>query len=311
MADKKATSVTSKTAAKKRREWPYRTAVLLMALAGIAVTLFPVAATYYNNWHAVRYANSTTSTQGQDGEANAQALARARQYNQAMPPGAVSDPWTGTDQTKNPAYQEYLKQLNDTSAMARLRVPSISLTLAVLHGTDEVALHQGAGHMFGTSLPVGGSGTHAALAAHRGLPNLTGFDRLPELKNGAEFFVDVYGETLAYRISSVQIVKPDDLKPLTRIAGKDQITLITCTPYGINSHRLLVTGDRIPLTQAQDANWHQSFDWSIQSWMHLRLAVAAAGLLLLIGIIISWIRQDHRRAATRARAASPKKEQLP
>lgn len=202
MADKKATSVTSKTAAKKRREWPYRTAVLLMALAGIAVTLFPVAATYYNNWHAVRYANSTTSTQGQDGEANAQALARARQYNQAMPLGAVSDPWTGTDQTKNPAYQEYLKQLNDTSAMARLRVPSISLTLAVLHGTDEVALHQGAGHMFGTSLPVGGSGTHAALAAHRGLPNLTGFDRLPELKNGAEFFVDVYGETLAYRISS-------------------------------------------------------------------------------------------------------------
>lgn len=294
--------------AKKRREWPYRMTVMLMVIASIIVTLFPVGATYYNNWHAMRYANSLVTTQSSNAAGNAEWLARARRHNAMMAPGQVSDPWTGTDQTKNPGYQLYLKQLSADDAMARVRIPSIKLTLPVFHGTDETALHRGAGHMFGTSLPVGGPGTHAAIAAHRGLPDITAFDKLPELKMGEDFFVDVAGETLAYRVTAIQTVVPTDLRPLTRTAGKDQVTFITCTPYGVNSHRLLVTGSRIPLEQAVGTEWQQGFDWSIQSWMHLRLGIAALALVLALGIITSWIRQDHRRA--RARTALVKREDL-
>lgn len=294
---------------RKRREWPYRLAVTLLVLAGIAVTLFPVVGTYYNNWHAMQAANRAIAEQSQSKDLE-HWLALAHRYNSTLPPGGVSDPWTGTDQTRSPAYKDYLSQLSSGDVMARLRIPGLKVSLPVRHGTTEQVLDEGAGHMYGTSLPVGGKGTHAAIAAHRGLPNMTAFDHLPDMKVGDEFFIDVYGQTLAYKVTRILTVLPTDTKPLARTAGKDQVTMITCTPYGINSHRLLVTGDRIPLSQANQADlaWHSSFDWTIQRWMYLRLAIALAALLLLAALAVKWKRDDRRRArrlaALRARKAA-------
>lgn len=155
--------------------------------------------------------------------------------------------------------------------------------------------------MFGSSLPVGGAGTHSAIAAHRGLTTMTAFDELPEVVVGDQFFLDVAGQTLAYRVTRIAVVVPTDTKQVLRAAGKDQVTLITCTPYGINSHRLLVTGDRIPLEQSNpaDAQWQQTFDWRIQPWMRMRFGIAAGALLLWLGLVASWIREDRRRARRR------------
>lgn len=272
----------------------------MLVLASLAVTLFPVAGTYYNNWRAIQAANRAVATQS-SAQDNAMWLEKAHAYNDALPADAVSDPWTGVDLTKTPAYRDYRAQLAATDVIASLRIPAIHVTLPVRHGTSEEVLDQGAGHMFGSSLPVGGKGTHAALAAHRGLPNMTGFDQLPSLKAGDQFFVDVAGQTLAYKVTKSQVVLPNDTRPLARAAGKDQVTLITCTPYGINSHRLLVTGDRIPLSEADQgqAAWHQSLDWTIQPWMRMRLGLALAALLMLLGLAVKWARDDRRRARRR------------
>ncbi len=285
---------------KQRREWPYRLSVTLLVWSSIAVTLFPVAGTYYNNWRGIQQANGAISTQS-DPAVNTNWLAKARAYNASLPAGAVTDPWTGVDMTKTPQYKAYLAQLAETDVMARLRIPAIGVTVPVRHGTSEEVLDMGAGHMFGSSLPVGGAGTHSAISAHRGLTNMTAFDELPEVVVGDQFFLDVAGQTLAYRVTRIAVVVPTDTKQVLRAAGKDQVTLITCTPYGINSHRLLVTGDRIPLEQSNpaDAQWQQTFDWRIQPWMRMRFGIAAGALLLWLGLVASWIREDRRRVRRR------------
>jgi sortase A len=141
--------------------------------------------------------------------------------------------------------------------MGSVSIPKISVNLPIYHGTSEEALASGAGHLYGTSLPVGGPSTHSVITGHRGLVNALMFTRLDELKIGDSFYVDSMNHTIAYKIDRIKIIEPDDTSSLRIVPGEDRVTLMTCTPYGVNTHRLLVSGVRasmpVPAPYPQDA----------------------------------------------------------
>ena len=129
--------------------------------------------------------------------------------------------------------------------MGFLQIPKINVRLVIYHGTSEGVLQQGVGHVHGTSLPVGGRGTHSVLAAHRGLPTAKLFTDLDRMEAGDQFLINVVGKILAYQVDSIRVVKPDELDAVQNDVKDDRVTLLTCTPYGVNTHRLLVRGHRV------------------------------------------------------------------
>lgn len=170
--------------------------------------------------------------------------------------------------------EQYEQLLNPggTGIMGMILIPKINVSLPVYHGTSEDVLQSGAGHLEGSSLPVGGENTHACISAHRGLPSKRLFTRMDEMGEGDLFFLEILGEKMAYRIIDVRTVNPDDVESLEIRPGEDLVTLITCTPYGINSHRLFVTGERAEyseelyqaeVSRARWGNWIKEWWWAV------------------------------------------------
>lgn len=141
------------------------------------------------------------------------------------------------------SYQSLLNQ--GTGVMGSIEIPKIGVDLPIYHGTEDDVLSNGIGHLEGTSLPVGGTNTHCVLTGHRGLPNSKLFTRLDELKENDLFYLNVFGEMLAYKVNQIEVIEPDEVEKLNIQEGKDLVSLITCTPYGLNTHRLVVTGERV------------------------------------------------------------------
>ena len=181
-----------------------------------------------------------------DAELTAQREA-AEQYN-AMLSGA-----TITEGGASASPLAYAQQLTVGGVMAYVDIPKINVYLPVQHGTDADTLENSVGHVVGTSLPVGGSSTHAVLSAHSGMASSKLFSDIDQLKLGDAFFVHVLGDTLAYEVDAIHTVLPTDTSLLQIEDGKDQVTLVTCTPFGVNTHRLLVRGHRVPYTPEQEA----------------------------------------------------------
>lgn len=167
--------------------------------------------------------------------------------------GEAGDPFTQDGSSISANDAEYNKQLNrpDDGIMSRISYPSLDIDLPVYHGTGADALRQGAGHMYGTSLPVGGNGTHAVLSAHTGYPDKLCFDNLHAFGHSAKigdvFYVTTLGQQLGYKVTKIETINPDDFTHFAIDPMKDQVTLLTCTPYGVNSQRLLVTGERVDI----------------------------------------------------------------
>lgn len=151
--------------------------------------------------------------------------------------------------------EEYasLLDLDGSGVMGSIEIPKINVNLPVYHGTTEEVLQMGAGHLEGTSLPIGGENTHASISAHRGLPMKKMFTSLDQLENGDVFYLHVLGRTLAYQVEQTETVLPHQVDALAIVPGEDRVTLITCTPYGINTHRIYVHGVRIPYEEAVEA----------------------------------------------------------
>jgi len=184
-------------------------------------------------------------------------LALAHEYNAALNAGVKLLPnanvptGTGTSSNEMLEYRKILSADNE-GVMARLRVPSAGVDLPIYHGTSEETLLKGGGHLEGSHLPVGGESTHSVLTAHRGLANATMFTHLNRVQEGDVFTLEVFGEMLSYRVNEIRVVSPEDTESLQVVSGEDLVTLITCTPLGINSHRILVTGERITPTPLAD-----------------------------------------------------------
>ena len=225
-------------------------------LVGVAVLLYPTTAAWLtqSNQSAVieRYNSELKDVQPDV----ATQVRQAQQYNEALSSGALlaagANVAVGAGESRD-ARLKYDEQLvSPSGVMARLSIPAIDLDLPIYHGTDEETLLKGLGHLEGTSLPVGGDSTRSVITGHRGLASARMFTDLDRVEKGDEFTLDSFGQTLSYRVTEIKVVKPEDTETLHQVAGKDLVTLITCTPLGINSHRILVTGERITPTPQHD-----------------------------------------------------------
>lgn len=230
-------------------------AALMLAVA--LMLAYPTVATVWENQQAREAAAQQTqqveTLKHQQPEKVAQALLDAHAYNQSLTGVPLVDPYSATSSEHDAAaWDNYLHQLADTDVMGRIRVPDVGIDLPIHHGTSDEAMRTGAGHLYGTALPVGDTGARPVLSTHTGLRSATLFDRLTDVKIGDTFYVDVYGETLAYKVTRIDVITPDQIEALAPTPGKDLVTLMTCTPYAVNSHRLLVTGERVPYDPATD-----------------------------------------------------------
>lgn len=176
--------------------------------------------------------------------------------------------------------------------MAALAIPSIGVALPVYHGTEPETLAHGVGHLYGSGLPVGGEGNHSVLTGHSGLIDATLFDRLPEVKVGDKFYLNVLGEDFTYQVDEINTVLPEDTSKIQPIADRDLVTLITCTPYGVNSHRLLVRGTRVPNDPVET---HSAFDAAAGLWQWWMIAAAVAIVLALLALLWLWLRNRKKQ----------------
>ena len=260
----------------KRRRNPRGVIYLVLAML---VFLSPVVLTHYKNVEQHRIAeNYSRGVDKLPEREREEAFAEAQAYNAQLPEVGAPDPWVNGVDTSSPDYQRYLDTLHQIGAMARVRVPSVGIDLPVYHGTSTDVLAHGVGHLYGTALPVGGEGNHAVLTGHTGLATLTMFDNLTHIKVGDVFTVEVMGKTMAYKVDQIETVLPDQVEALRADEGRDLLTLVTCTPYGINSHRLLVRGERTELPAELDQSYHSPW----QPWMIAAIFIATLVLLYLL-----------------------------
>lgn len=266
----------------------------ILLLAGILVLLYPVLATQYNNQRQERIASEFSAVADQAGpDAVAESLRRADEYNLKASESPILDPWLDAQRPGTAQYQDYLSQLNLNDVMATIKIPSIDVNLPIYHGTENATLDKGIGHLFGTALPVGGESTHTVLTGHTGLGNATMFDQLTSVKMGDVFYIETAGRHLKYQVTDIRVVLPTETESLNKVEGKDLATLITCTPYGINTHRLLVTGERVPMDdEAVAAEAAQVKGSVMKPWMIAVLASVAV-ILVIAGAI--WLRSRKRK----------------
>ena len=266
----------------------------ILLLAGILVLLYPVFATQYNNYRQETIASQFSAVAQDAGpDAVAENLRRADEYNATAAESPILDPWLDAQRPDTAPYQEYLSQLNLNDVMATVKIPAINVNLPIYHGTESATLDKGIGHLFGTALPVGGESTHTVLTGHTGLGTATMFDQLTSLKEGDVFYIEVPGRHLKYQITDLRVVLPHDTETPNKVEGKDLATLITCTPYGINTHRLLVTGERVPMDEATAAAEAAQVKGAVlKPWM-IAILIAVAIILLVSAII--WARSRKRR----------------
>lgn len=226
-------------------------ALAVVFLIGLGLLLYP---TVSNWWNSRRQSQAiveyTEQTSAMDEAHVAELLEAARQYNE----GLAADEGRFTPTPADTTEYENLLDVSDTGIMGYLEIPKLDVSTPIYHGTDESVLQSGAGHLEGSSLPVGGKGTHAVLSGHRGLPSSKLFTDLDDMEQGDVFMIHVLDRTLTYQVDQIVTVDPYDMDDLAIDPDQDYCTLVTCTPYGINTQRLLVRGHRIPNRTAAQAD---------------------------------------------------------
>lgn len=288
----------------QRNLWAMRIITIVLLIAAIAVACFPLALQFESD----RNLAATTATTAKEvaGWPYPQAedkLTAARTYNKKLAEsgqpilGEAVDPFSaaqggsqasGEDSAskKDKEYQSLLSTGN--GVMGTIKVPKQSINLPIYHGTSEEALASGAGHLYGTSLPVGGKSTHSVITGHRGLVEALMFTRLDEVKEGDFFYIEVMGETLGYKVDRISVILPDDTSKLKIVPGEDRVTLMTCTPYGVNTHRLLISGHRVAIPMpAPEPN-------DVLDARNIALGVGLG--ILAAGLFIIWLADDTRAA---------------
>lgn len=224
--------------------------LVLVGLTGVGMIAYPTFSNWWNSFHQSRaVASYAEAAANLDHEEYDRIIGEAMDYNTRLSKSGMR--WVMDDEQK----QEYesILDINGTGIMGYIDIPKIHITLPVYHGTDDSILQVAIGHLTGTSLPVGGEGSHCVVSGHRGLPSARLFTDLDKLVQGDTWTINVLDRTLTYEVDQIRVVEPTDLSELQITAGKDYCTLVTCTPYGINTHRLLVRGHRISNAQG-DAN---------------------------------------------------------
>lgn len=258
--------------------------LILVFLAGLSLLLYPTVSDYWNSFHQSQaIASYDQATIELDDDTYERLRTDAAAYNAKLAQNGQNL------MLSNEELADYNAQLDvtGTGIMAYIEIPKIKCSLPIYHGTDEAVLQIAVGHIAGTSLPVGGESTHCVLSAHRGLPSAKLFTRLDELVEGDTILIQALGETLTYEVDQILIVLPEEVDALKIQVGEDMCTLVTCTPYGINTHRLLVRGHRIE-NQADATSLRGTAD-ALQIDPVLVAPIVAAPILLglLIALLVS------------------------
>ena len=278
----------------------------LVILIGIGLLSYPTVSDWWNSFHQTRavasYAAAVSQMKTEDYD---RLFAEADDYNRKL--AGTGMKWSMTDEE----IREYnsILDISDNGIMGYIDIPRIRQTLPIYHGTDDAVLQVAIGHLAGTSLPVGGDSTHCVVSGHRGLPSARLFTDLDRLIVGDIWTMTVLNRTVTYEVDQIRIVEPEDLSELQIVQGSDYCTLLTCTPYGINTHRLLVRGHRIPNLDG-DANVTADAMQVDQTLVAMVVAVIILLILVIILLIVSskWYkgRRDRREMARRNKRLSGK-----
>lgn len=269
---------------------------IVILLIAFSVLLYPTVSNYLyeKNSSKVISAYDEESVKMSQAERE-QMLDRARAYNEEMLGNiALLDPFSSAEKEVNEQYENTLN-VNGAGMMGYIRIPAIGVDLPIYHGTSEPVLQIGVGHFEGTSLPVGGTSTHTVLTGHRGLPSKKLFTDMDELHKGDVFYIKVAGETLAYEIDQILTVLPEETEALSIVPGQDYATLVTCTPYAVNTHRMLVRGHRIPYEEAVVKAADRAQKPEIPFEVKVLLVAIVLLIVILIGARLYKKRQSQKR----------------
>lgn len=285
---------------KRRKIITIALAVLFFLLA-LGLTVYPIFSSRYNEAHQSQiHTEYREAVQALPDTAIPEARVKAQAYNEELWSSIVRHGSYSKDSVTS-AVEEYaqLLDLTGTGTMGYVHIPKLGVSLPIYHGTEEETLDRGVGHLIGSSLPIGGSSTHTILTGHSGLASQKMFSDLDKLEIGDTFYLEVLNEVLAYEVDQINTVLPHDTTYLGLEEGKDLCTLVTCTPFGVNTHRLLVRGHRIPYTpentdnptielaeteESVDSTWEQEYEKGVY------LAIGIVALICLI-LFIVWLTQ--------------------
>ena len=267
---------------------------ILVILLGAGAAAYPLIASI-NNEHTQSLVQTEYEEKLQQldtSEIDA-ALAAAREYNKTISTVQIEN----IDKIKAdlPPYEDLLNLANN-GIMGYIEIPAINIDLPIYHGTTGAAMEKGAGHMEGTSLPVGGIGTHAVISAHSGMAGAKLFTDLDKLELGDVFFITVCNEKLAYEVDNIAVVEPTDIDLIRIDTQQDYVTLLTCTPYGVNTHRLLVRGHRVEMAEEAIAEVEEKAEPAASTWMEryeqgILIGIAIFLGLLLIALLVYFIKR--------------------
>lgn len=255
---------------------------------GLIISLYPLISNIYSRKNQIQIINDyTEDIKDIDSKKISEELSLANAYNHQLNRAIVlTDPFDpNAIDMADDVYYDILNYTDD-GVMAYINIPKIDVNLPIYHGTDNEHMLKGVGHLVGTSFPVGGIDTHAVLSAHSGLSTAELFTNLADLKEGDLFYIHVLNDVLAYEVDKINVVKPDETNDLKITPGKDYVTLVTCTPYGINSHRLLVRGHRVeydPNLEKQESKKANNDVWFEE---YIKSIISGIGIIVLIIIFI-------------------------
>ena len=275
----------AKTKKRKRSIFP----VILLFIAGLALLLYPYIANEWNNYRQSQLISTYESVvaEKEDEIDYSDEWKRAKEYNKSLLPSILPDSFAIAAASEEPD-EEYMACLNiaEDGMMGMIEIPKINVKIPIYHTTSEEVLQKAAGHLEGSSLPIGGMDTHAVISAHRGLPSAALFTDLDRLVEGDHFLIHVLDKTLCYEVEQISVVEPEDTEALAVEPGRDLVTLLTCTPYGVNSHRLLVKGMQVPyeeevmeetITTFEDMSLHTNY----LLWVAVGLGITGTFILIL------------------------------
>ena len=275
-------------------------AIIIIFIAGLSFLLYPFVSNYWNSLHqAQTIVDYDRDVVGLDKETNQRLLAEAEEWNRTVAHTAHA-----LDESRSETYYGLLDP-NDRDILGYLDIPSLGITLPVAHGTEEGTLQTAVGHLEWSSLPIGGEGTHCVLSGHRGLPSSELLTNIDRLEVGDLFSLHVLDRQLDYVVDHIAVVEPDDFSLLGVNEGEDHVTLVTCTPYGINSHRLLVRGVRLDSASDDESPTPVVRDDVKPMDLRILIPVVLVLLAVVVFLLLMWDNARRARGGKRLRKFNP------
>ncbi len=279
--------------------------IVILFIAGLSLLLYPFVANQWNNYRQQRLMSNYDQVVAEKEAAGLldydEEWKMATEYNNELLPSILPDAFADAEASKEDSAYMSCLNIADDGIMGTVEIPKIKIKLPIFHGTEEEVLEKAAGHLEGSSLPVGGENTHAVITAHRGLPSAALFTDLDKLKEGDHFLLHVLNDTLCYQVDKITVVEPENTNDLSVVEGMDLVTLLTCTPYGVNSHRMLVRGHRVPYVPGVEDESIPLNNMSLHTNYILWIVVG----LLITGIFSFFLyKREKKREALKTQAQS-------